>query len=89
MTFPEMEMGVKPWMRLGYVYIERVITYWFRVLKPAEQNYFPIEWEALALKEGHIKFQPYVEGKVILAITNHATLTWSKTFQNVNHQLLA
>ena len=40
------------------------------------------------LKEGLIKFQPYIEGKVILAITNHAALTWSKTFQNVNCQLL-
>ena len=40
------------------------------------------------LKEGLIKFQPYIEGEVILAVTNHAALTWSKTFQNVNHQLL-
>ena len=29
-----------------------------------------------------------MEGKVILAITNHAGLPWSNTFQNVNHQLL-
>ena len=35
-----------------------------------------------------IKFQLYVEGEVILAVTDHAALTWSKTFQNVNHQLL-
>ena len=40
------------------------------------------------LKEGLIKFQPYVEGEVILAVTDHAALTWSKTFQNVNCQLL-
>ena len=40
------------------------------------------------LKEGLIKFQPYIEGEVILAITNHAALTWSKTFQNVNRRLL-
>ena len=48
----------------------------------------PTEREALALKEGLIKFQPYVEGKVILAVTDHAALTWSKTFQNVNGRLL-
>ena len=71
-----------------WVYIERVIAYWSRVLKPVEQNYSPTEWEALALKEGLIKFQPYVESKVILAITDHAALTWSKTFQNVNRWLL-
>ena len=59
-----------------------------QVLKPAEQNYSPMEREALALKEGLIKFQPYVEGKVILAVTDHAALTWSKTFQTVNHRLL-
>ena len=47
-----------------------------------------MEREALALKEGLIKFQPYVEGEVILAVTDHAALTWSKTFQNVNHRLL-
>jgi hypothetical protein len=70
-----------------WVYIERVIAYWSRVLKQAEQNYLPMEREALALKEGLIKFQPYIEGKVILVITDHAALTWSKTFQNVNRQL--
>jgi len=51
-------------------------------------NYSPTKWEALALKEGLIKFQPYIEGERILAITDHAALTWSKTFQNVNHRLL-
>ena len=29
-----------------------------------------------------------MEGEVILAVTDHAALTWSKTFQNVNRQLL-
>jgi hypothetical protein len=62
--------------------------YWSRVLKPAERNYSPTEREALALKEGLIKFQPYIEGETILAITDHAALTWSKTFQNVNRRLL-
>ena len=42
----------------------------------------------LALKEGLIKFQPYIEGESILAVMDHATLTWSKTFQNVNRRLL-
>ena len=55
-----------------WVYIERLIAYWSRVLEPAEWNYSPMEQEALALKEGLIKFQPYVEGEVILAVTDHA-----------------
>ena len=67
-----------------WVYIERVIAYWSRILKPAERNYSPTEREALALKEGLIKFQPYIEGETILAVTDHAALAWSKTFQNVN-----
>jgi len=64
------------------------IAYWSRVLKLAERNYSPTEWEALALKEGLIKFQAYIEGGTILAVTNHTALTWSKTFQNVNQRLL-
>ena len=70
------------------VHIERVVAYWSRVLQSAERNYSPTEREALALKEGLIKFQPYLEGEKIFAITDHAALTWSRTFQNVNRQLL-
>jgi hypothetical protein len=54
------------------------------VLKSAERNYSSTEREALALKEGLIKFQPYIKGETILAVTDHAALTWSKTFQNDN-----
>lgn len=70
------------------VYIERVVAYWSRILKAAERNYSPTEREALALREGLIKFQPYIEGEDVLAITDHAALTWSRTFQNVNRRLL-
>ena len=70
------------------VYVECVVAYWSRVLQSAERNYSPTEREALALKEGLIKFQPYLEGEKIFAITDHAALTWSKTFQNVNRRLL-
>lgn len=53
-----------------------------------ERNYSPTKREALALKEGLIKFQTFIEGETILAITDHAALTCGKTFQNVNHRLL-
>ena len=70
------------------VHVERVIAYWSRTLKSAERNYSPTEREALALRDGLIKFQPYIEGEKIEAITDHAALIWSRTFQNVNRRLL-
>ncbi|THH26480.1 hypothetical protein EUX98_g7699 [Antrodiella citrinella] len=70
------------------VHIERVIAYWSRILKSSERNYSPTEREALALKESLIKFQSLIEGEQIFGITDHAALTWSKTFQNVNRRLL-
>jgi hypothetical protein len=70
------------------VHVERVICYWSHVLKSAEWNYSLTERKALALKESLIKFQPFLEGEKILAITDHAALMWSKTFQNVNRRLL-
>ena len=81
-----MEIGV-PTFDETWVYTERVIAYWSRVLKSAERNYSSTEREALALKEGLIKFQPYIEGGTILAVADHATLTWSKTFQNISGYL--
>ncbi|QRW06065.1 Retrovirus-related Pol polyprotein from transposon [Ceratobasidium sp. AG-Ba] len=69
------------------VHVERVIAYWSRILKAAETRYSPTEREALALKEGLVKFQPYLEGAQFVAITDHAALTWSRTFQNVNTRL--
>ena len=56
------------------VYIERVISYWSRSFKPAETHYSATEREALAAKEGLVKFQPFIEGEKILLVTDHAVL---------------
>ena len=68
------------------VHIEHVISYWSHTLKSAKCNYSATK--ALALCEALIKFQPFIEGEDILAIPDHAELTWSTTFQNVNRHLL-
>ncbi|QRW17991.1 Retrovirus-related Pol polyprotein from transposon [Rhizoctonia solani] len=70
------------------VQVEQVIAYWSRILKEAERNYSPTERKALALKEALVKFQVYLEGAEFVAITDHAALTWSKTYNNVNRRLM-
>jgi hypothetical protein len=55
---------------------------------PLQRNYSPMEREVLPLKESLLKFQMFLEGEEIVAVTDHAALTWSCTFQNVNHCLL-
>lgn len=64
------------------VYIERVITYWSCTFKSAEVRYSTTEREALAAKEGLVKFQPFIEGEKLTLITDHAALQWAKTYKN-------
>ena len=71
------------------VYIERVIAYWSRTFKSAETRYSTTEQEALAAKEGLVKFQPFIEGEKITLITDHAALQWAKTYENSNRCLAA
>jgi len=56
------------------VHVERVIRYWSRMFKRAETRYSTTEREALAAKEGLVKFQPYIEGETVLLITDHLVL---------------
>jgi RNase H-like domain found in reverse transcriptase len=69
--------------------VERVIAYWSRVLNPAETRYSATEREALAAKESLVRFQPFIEGERILLVTDHAALTWAKTYENANRRLAA
>ncbi|KAJ3524491.1 hypothetical protein NM688_g8550 [Phlebia brevispora] len=48
------------------VHVERVIAYWSRTFRGAETRYSATEREALAAKEGLIKFQPIIEGEQII-----------------------
>ena len=64
--------------------VEQVVSYWSRTLKSAERNYSLTEREALALHDGLITFQPYIEGEKVIAVTDHAALIWSRTFKNIN-----
>ncbi|KAG8705607.1 hypothetical protein FRC09_002854 [Ceratobasidium sp. 395] len=84
--------GDKEWNSQNWekttILVERVIAYWSRILQPAERNYSATEREALALKEALVKFQVYLEGAKLAAVTEHAALTWSRTFQHINQRLL-
>ncbi|KAJ3473690.1 hypothetical protein NLI96_g12874 [Meripilus lineatus] len=71
------------------VFVERVITYWSRTFKPAETRYSATEREALAAKEGLVKFLPIIEGEKITLVTDHAALQWAKTYENANKRLAA
>ncbi|RDB29278.1 hypothetical protein Hypma_014871 [Hypsizygus marmoreus] len=71
------------------VHVERVIAYWSRMFKGAEQRYATTEREALAAKEGLVKFQPFVEGEKITLITDHSALQWARTYENSNRRLAA
>ena len=71
------------------VHVERVIAYWSRLFKSAETRYSTTEREALAAKEGLVKFQPFIEGENILLITDHSALQWARTYENANRRLAA
>ena len=69
------------------VHVERVISYWSRTFKGAELRYSMMEREALAAKEGLVKFQPFIEGEQVLLITDHSALQWAHTYENSNRRL--
>ena len=74
---------------LSVVHVERVIGYWSRTFKGVETRYSTTEREALAAKEGLVKFQPYIEGEKILLVTDHSALQWARTYENSNRRLAA
>jgi hypothetical protein len=71
------------------VHVEHVVAYWSRFFKGPETRYSATEREVLGAKEGLVKFLPFVEGKEIILVTDHAALQWAKTFENTNRRLAA
>jgi hypothetical protein len=71
------------------VYVERVIAYWSQTFKGAEQQYSTTEREALAAKEGLVRFQPFIKGKKITLVTDHSALQWARTYESSNCCLAA
>lgn len=71
------------------VHVERVIAYWSKTFKSAESRYSTTEQEALAAKEGLVKFQPFIEGEKVLLVTDHSALQWARTYENSNRKLAA
>jgi len=71
------------------VHVERVVAYWSRTFKSAECHYSTTEREALAAKEGLVKFQPFIEGEKVLLVTDHSALQWARTYENSNRWLAA
>jgi hypothetical protein len=59
------------------------------LFKSAETRYSTTEREALAAKEGLVKFQPFIEGEDILLVTDHSALQWARTYENANRRLAA
>lgn len=89
---PNDDRGTEEWGETfdkTVVYVERVIAYWSRTFKSAETRYSTTEREALAAKEGLVKFQPFIEGEKLTLITDHAALQWAKTYENSNRRLAA
>jgi hypothetical protein len=70
-----------------YVQVERVVAYWSRTFKGPETRYSATEREALAAKEGLVKFLPFIEGEQLLLVTDHAALQWARTYENTNKRL--
>ena len=62
--------------------MERVVAYWSRTFKSAKIRYSTMEREALAAKEGLVKFQPYIKGEKVLLVTDHSALQWARTYEN-------
>jgi len=67
--------------------IEKVISYFSRVLNRAERNYCVMRRELLSIVESITTFHHYLYGRKFLVRTDHASLKWLLSFKDVEGQL--
>jgi len=67
--------------------LEKVISYFSRVLNRAERNYCVTRRELLSIVESIKAFHHYLYGRKFLVRTDHASLKWLLSFKDVEGQL--
>jgi len=67
--------------------VEKVISYFSRVLSRAEKNYCVTRRELLSIIESIKTFHHYLYGRKFLVRTDHASLKWLLSFKDVEGQL--
>jgi len=67
--------------------VEKVISYFSRVLNRAERNYCVTRRELLSIVESIKAFHHYLYGRKFLVRTDHASLKWLLSFKDVEGQL--
>jgi len=67
--------------------VEKVISYFSRVLNRAERNYYVTRRELLSIIESIKAFHHYLYGRKFLVRTDHASLKWLLSFKDVKGQL--
>lgn len=64
-----------------------MIAYFSRVLNKSERNYFITRRELLAIVDSIKSFRHYLLGRKFLIRTDHVSLKWLLSFQNLEGQL--
>jgi len=67
--------------------VEKVISYFSRVLNRAERNYCVTRRELLSIVESIKAFHHYLYGRKFVVRTDHASLKWLLSFKDVEGQL--
>lgn len=66
---------------------ERVIQYHSVKFSPTQQNYSATERELLAVLAGVERFRPWIDGRQVEVVTDHASIQWLHRMTNPNGKL--